>query len=364
MKRAWSTLLSALFLLAVLAPTSAAAHDGRAFCDQVWGSGVKEGAASGTSALPHVKNVRTGQHDCFDRLVIDLDAGGYDYQVEYVDQVRRDGSGFVVPLRGEARLQVSLGAPAYDDGGRPTYSPTVPGELRDVSGYRTFRQVAEAGSFEGQTTIGLGVRARLPFRVLALAGPGAGTRLVIDVAHYWFEPHSHDAIAPSGQGAGQPFCGITWGSLDKAADGAIGHPLTDVRTGQHECFDRVVIDFDAVVVDGVSHNGPVFSHVAYAPALATIPGDVIPLRGGAVLVVHLGVSDGSPEGARTYDPSDPNELADVGGYRTFRQVAIGPTFEGETDIGIGVRARLPFRSFWLPGPGPGGRLVVDVAHGW
>jgi hypothetical protein len=29
------------------------------------------------------------------------------------------------------------------------------------------------------------VRARLPFRVLTLDGPGAGTRLVIDVAHRW-----------------------------------------------------------------------------------------------------------------------------------------------------------------------------------
>jgi hypothetical protein len=40
--------------------------------------------------------------------------------------------------------------------------------------------VAWAGSFEGQSTIGLGVRARLPFRVLQLPG-----RLVIDVAHHW-----------------------------------------------------------------------------------------------------------------------------------------------------------------------------------
>jgi len=29
------------------------------------------------------------------------------------------------------------------------------------------------------------VRARLPFRVLTLDGPGSGSRLVVDVAHYW-----------------------------------------------------------------------------------------------------------------------------------------------------------------------------------
>ena len=59
------------------------------------------------------------------------------------------------------------------------------GGLTNVAGYSTFRQVAYAGSFEGQTTIGLGVRARLPFRVFTLAGPGSDTRLVIDVAHHW-----------------------------------------------------------------------------------------------------------------------------------------------------------------------------------
>jgi hypothetical protein len=42
-----------------------------------------------------------------------------------------------------------------------------------------------AGSFEGLTTIGLGVRAKLPFRVFTLNGPDGHSRLVIDVAHRW-----------------------------------------------------------------------------------------------------------------------------------------------------------------------------------
>ena len=70
----------------------------------------------------------------------------------------------------------------------PTYTPANRTELVNVSGYRTFRQVAWAGSFEGISSIGLGVRARLPFRVLAVTGiPGStnGTRVVIDVAHAW-----------------------------------------------------------------------------------------------------------------------------------------------------------------------------------
>lgn len=55
-----------------------------------------------------------------------------------------------------------------------------------MSGYSTFRQVAWGGSFEGQSTIGLGVRARLPYRVLTLTDTATGrTRVVIDVAHRW-----------------------------------------------------------------------------------------------------------------------------------------------------------------------------------
>jgi len=41
--------------------------------------------------------------------------------------------------------------------------------------------VARGGSFEGSTTIGVGVGAAV-FRVFVLPGPDAGSRLVIDIA--------------------------------------------------------------------------------------------------------------------------------------------------------------------------------------
>jgi hypothetical protein len=38
---------------------------------------------------------------------------------------------------------------------------------------------------------------------------------------------------------------------------------------------------------------------------------------------------------------------------------------GTTGVGVGVRARLPFRAFIVPGGRAGGaRLVIDVAHSW
>jgi len=44
------------------------------------------------------------------------------------------------------------------------------------------RQVAYAGSFEGQTTTAIGVRARLPFRVFATGDRGY-RHIVVDIAH-------------------------------------------------------------------------------------------------------------------------------------------------------------------------------------
>ncbi|MEJ7583289.1 MAG: hypothetical protein WKF43_04210 [Acidimicrobiales bacterium] len=139
---------------------------------------------------PHVAGPHhqppAGRHTCYDRLVVDLrSTPAPGYFVRYVSQVVEDGSGEPVPLRGGAFLHVTVRAPAHDGQYGPTYDPPNPAEAVNVTGFGTFRQIAFAGTFEGVTTVGLGVRARLPFRVFTLAGPGAGTRLVIDVAHRW-----------------------------------------------------------------------------------------------------------------------------------------------------------------------------------
>jgi hypothetical protein len=164
---------------ATAAPTRAVAP----YCGITWGS-LPKTAPAYTSA--DVTDVRAGRHDCFDRLVVDLGPGpvtGYD--VRYVPLVHTEGAGFPVPLAGAADLQIVVHAPAYDLAGRPTWDPPSSRQAVDVTGFTTFRQVADAGSFEGRTVIGLGARARLPFRTMVLSGPGSGSRLVIDVAHRW-----------------------------------------------------------------------------------------------------------------------------------------------------------------------------------
>lgn len=179
-------LVLAVASLGAAASTAGAAptKDSRtaATCPTGWGSGAKGGAAMGAD---HLKNIRTGQHECYDRIVFDVPGGGdrISYQVQYVDQFYADPSGQHIPVAGGAILDIRVGAWSYDlQAGTPTYPGQVGEPLSGVSisGYSTFRDTRFGGTFEGQTQVGLGVRNRLPFRVIQL-----NDRVVVDVAHSW-----------------------------------------------------------------------------------------------------------------------------------------------------------------------------------
>ncbi len=174
----WVALVAVAAGLGLVAPAAAQAAP---YCGITWGSLEKSGGDF--SAAP-LTNVRAGRHDCYDRIVMDIAGGTNGFDVKYVSAVHAQGSGDVVPLRGGAFIEITLLNPAYEDG-ESTYNPPNRQELVNVSGWDTFRQASWAGSFEGYTTIGLGVRARLPFRTFIADGPGTGSRLVIDVAHAW-----------------------------------------------------------------------------------------------------------------------------------------------------------------------------------
>ena len=174
--------VGAVAVPAIAGGTTAASSTSR--CGIHWGSLPKASSMPGTGRTLTLTGVRSGRHACFDRIVFDVAGRGAGARVRYVSNVYQDGSGFLVPLRGGAKLEI-ITVPDYNAAGHPTYHPANRKELTNVAGYRTFRQVAYAGAFEGQTTIGLGVRARLPFRVFTLAGPGSGSRVVVDVAHTW-----------------------------------------------------------------------------------------------------------------------------------------------------------------------------------
>jgi len=166
-----------------------------------------------------------------------------------------------------------------------------------------------------------------------------------------------------------PYCGIYWGSLAKHQGRQVPGPITNVRAGRHGCFDRMVIDLRGRAAG---------YRIAYISD--TLMG--IPLRGSAQLDVHVrasryGLGDCWTCEPPKYDPRHGWDLVPLTGFQTIRQVALasetgffaptpdgGEVFTGgETEFGVGVRARLPFRAFWLQ-DSTTSRLVIDVAHHW
>jgi hypothetical protein len=153
-----------------------------------WGSGPRQQLVLGSAPL---YLVRVGRHACYERVVVDLngpDAVGY--AVRYVPVVREDGSGTPRPVAGGAALELVVGAPALgldDQGHQPGKVLAEPGAAfhtaGQLAGWRSLREVRYAGSFEGQTTIAVGVRERLPFRVFTVLDPRDQVRrVVLDVA--------------------------------------------------------------------------------------------------------------------------------------------------------------------------------------
>ena len=133
--------------------------------------------AADTPGQALLRRVRAGRNKDFDRLVFDFDGPVPGVGVQSVPELTEDGSGNPIPLRGRAVVQIVM-QPAvahHEDG-----TPSVTGPLPDVTGFAAFRQVADAGDFEGVLTWGIGVSARTGLRATRLTGP---SRVAVDVVH-------------------------------------------------------------------------------------------------------------------------------------------------------------------------------------
>ncbi|WIY00395.1 hypothetical protein QRX60_41110 [Amycolatopsis mongoliensis] len=148
-----------------------------------------EARSSATMSRDALYLVRAGRHDCFDRVVFDVngpaEAG---YVVRYVTVVTSDPKGDPLPVPGGAALEVVVRAPALgtdDSGHQPGRVLAATGDtLVTTPGWPALRAVRFAGSFEGQSTFAVGVRAKLPFRVFTQVDPrDAIRRVVVDIAH-------------------------------------------------------------------------------------------------------------------------------------------------------------------------------------
>jgi hypothetical protein len=126
---------------------------------------------AGGLAPTSVVEVTAGRHTGFDRVVLRSTGPISSWDVRYVAQVTRDGSGEPVPLLGAADLQVVIHGTDW------TVHPSVQRDLRP--GFPALRQVTGAGEFEGTLTYGIGQQRKAGFRVFTLTGPD---RLVVDVA--------------------------------------------------------------------------------------------------------------------------------------------------------------------------------------
>jgi hypothetical protein len=139
---------------------------------------------------------RVGQHACYDRVVFDINGPQHNYGREavgfvarYVPVVTADGSGEPVPVAGHAVLEVTIRAPidGTDNQGHQPWrqAPRVGQSLvapARIAGWSSLTAVTFAGSFEGQTTVAVGVRETRPFRVWVSSEQGY-QHMVLDIAH-------------------------------------------------------------------------------------------------------------------------------------------------------------------------------------
>jgi len=132
-------------------------------------------AVTGAALL---RDVRTARHEGFDRIVLEFgDTGVPGYHIEYIDRpVRQCGSGDVVPLAGDAWLQVRVEpANAHTDAGQPTIR-----ERARRPGLPNLLELKMVCDFEAQVEWVGGVATPARFRAFVLRAPD---RLVVDVRH-------------------------------------------------------------------------------------------------------------------------------------------------------------------------------------
>jgi len=123
-------------------------------------------------------NIRTGLHDNFDRVVLDMTGPEPGVTTRSVDELIQDGSGDVVWLTGCAFIAVRVEpGVAHDDAGHSTY--TGPQKFRTPT-LNNVMAVALTGDFEGVVGVGIGIRRATTVKAFTLTGP---TRVVIDVTH-------------------------------------------------------------------------------------------------------------------------------------------------------------------------------------
>lgn len=120
--------------------------------------------------------------------------------------------------------------------------------------------------------------------------------------------------------------------------------LQDVRLGDHDGFDRVVLEFSGTA-------GPGWGVAWSEEAVADGSGEVVPLDGDRVLTI-------SASGTAMPEPGSFGTHQRIGPSGQVAEVQVNGWFEGYTQVFAGFRGEeRPFRVFALADPP---RVVVDV----
>ena len=160
---------------------------------------------------------------------------------------------------------------------------------------------------------------------------------------------AHDATgevarAPVGND-GLPFAANT---LPDTGDGS-GAPvvLTDVRAGDHAGYERVVFD--------LAGGGVAGWHARYVDeAVQQGSGHVLDIDSPAILEISLRNMAYPASGEDV-----PSGLQSVTGLEVVDELRVASTFEGITQVFVGLEEQVPFRVFSLDDPG---RVVLDVVE--
>jgi len=166
-------------------------------------------------------------------------------------------------------------------------------------------------------------------------------------------PGSAGRGTPSTEGDGStdapPFPANMEPDSDAAAAGS-AVTVTNIRTGRHDGFDRVVFD--------VAGTGTPGWDVRYVDeAVEQGRGETIPVQGEAILQVTLtGVGYPTETGIQEYDGSQPLPGS---GTEVVTEVVWDSTFEGTSVAFVGTTEQTPFRVYLLTDPV---RVVLDVVH--
>lgn len=297
----------------------------------------------------HLTDVRTAGQDGFDRIVLEFAETVPGYRVTYTEPpVRAAGSGAVVPIEGQAYLQITTTPASTADlsGAEPRTTYTGPDRLRPPGG-EVVTEVVQTGDFESRLTWTAGLTERLPYAVQVFRGP---PRLVVDVLHD--SGGGRDGNGQDGDGHLRPIGEA--GTDDVAADGtAAPVTLTDVRLGAHDGFDRIVFE--------TAGGGRAGWEIGYTDQ-PRAPGSGAPIEvpGAATLGITLtdvALPGDAPPGT---PPWDGPQRQRIEGAQVLTELVEDTLYEGRYAFYAGLTGMQPFAVGRLDDPQ---RIVVDVLTG-